>query len=140
MTEFDLSGVLFGSHGVLRILYLHRHVEILEYSGEHGHGSHPVHLDVEKAVHRHVCLAEESYHNGDVTYGQITLVLHDQDASHQIKEHGADIGHGVQHHKEPAACHPFLDVKLDHLLVHALITVVFLLLFSEELYQELTAD
>ena len=139
MTEFDLSCVLFGSHGVLRILYLHRHVEILEYSGEHGHGSHPVHLDVQKAVHRHVCLAEESYHDGDVTYGQITLVLHDKDSAHQVKEHGAYIGHGVQHHEEPAACHPFLDVKLDHAAVDVFVPFVLLVFLSEELDQKLTA-
>ena len=129
-----------GRKGVLGVPDLRRHVIVFKDPGEHGHGPDPVHLDVEQLVDGPVHLAQKAYQDRDVADGQAGIILHHQDAAHQVEEHGPHAGGGADDDHEPPARHALPDVQLHHPAVGVLIALVLIVLPAEEPDQELAAD
>ena len=139
MVERDLAVSIFRSDRIGIVPDLNGHIKILENTGEQSHRTHPVDLDVQKVVDRHIGASQQCHKHGDVTGREGAVVLHDKDTADQIEKHRADIRNCVEHHEEPAACHALADVELDHAAVRVLVAPVLLLLLAEELDEELAA-
>ena len=139
MLENNVSGNLVGDYGIGSVLDLDRDVEIVKDPRKERHRSDPVDLYVEQAVYRHIHSAEQCYKNGYITYGDVRIILHHEDAARQIQEHRADAREGREDDPEPASCHALFYVQADHLSVGPLISVIFILFLAEKLYQKLSA-
>ena len=135
-----LAPPLLRNHRMLRLGDFYRHVKIFKNPREHGHGPDPFHLHVQQVVHRAVHPSQQRHQHGDIAHRQLCVVFHHQDAAHQIQQHRADAGQGAQHHKEPSARHPLLDIQADHPAVGLLIAAVLVLLPAEQLHQQLPGD
>ena len=128
------------NHCIRRILDLHRDIEIIEDPAEQRHGADPFHLDIQKAVHRHVHFPQKSDQDRDISDGKIIPIADHQDTARQIDQHRADTGKCGQHHPEPAAGHTLPDIETDHPVIDLFVPVIFFLLFSEQFHQQLSAD
>ena len=140
MLENNVSGNLIRRNGVLGIFDLNGDIKVVEDSLEKGHRPDPFNLDVEQAVDRHIHPSEKCNEHRDVTDREVGIVLHHEDSACKIKQHRSYAREGRKDHSEPAACHALLDVKTDHPAVGFLVSLVLIFLFSEELYEELSAD
>ena len=115
-------------------------IKILENAGEEGHRAHPLHLHVQKGVDGAIHLAQEGHQHGDIAHSEGGIVLHDEDAAHEVEQHGAHVGEGVDDDHEPAAGHALADIEVDHAAVGLFVAAVLIVLAAEELHQQLTAD
>ena len=140
MVEYDFTPGVGQFLRVRLVIDLGFHVIVFENPREHRHGTDPVHLDVQQAVHRPVHPAQQGDENGNVADGDGAVIFHDQDPADQVKQHRPDGGQGIQEHEEPAAGHFFPDVQFDHPSVGFLVALVFMLFPAEELDQQLAAD
>ena len=130
----------FGGNSVGGVFDVDGHVKILENAGEEGHGAHPLHLHVQKRVNGAVHLAQQRHQHGDIAHAQRGVVLHNEDTAHEIEEHGAHVGEGVDDDHKPTAGHALADVQADHAAVGRLVAAVLIVLTAKELHQQLAAD
>ena len=70
MGEGNLPICAIRQDGMFRIPDNLRHIQIVKYPGEEGHGPDPVHLDIEELVDRTIHFPKQSHQDGDITYGQ----------------------------------------------------------------------